>query len=351
MVYTKKRKKLLTSSDQLHYDKNIFKIDYNKKGPQKQFVYILRFPISYKNNQLVSQRVNFTNYFDWMGQIREYSLKPISDRIIKLTKGGKWGLATNSVKLKVFDFLRENDVLEVRLWLDKISGRDNIYHLSFDWLRFLKANSYERVASSSIIITCVKIIGHGQAVITNPPDFLRIFFDNMKPKSTKKLPMRPYKTLFCYIDLGKLKYDYGKTPLSIFENSFQTSLENSNLIGNIYFSNYSKWINSTKDLFLYNYKPNIFRKTEFDGEFATLECKISYMQEAMPFDKILVKMYLVKLFEKGMVLRYEIFKVKANNNIKLAKVTQTIAFIKYKSSIPKIKAIPEDLMEIFKVKL
>src|ERR1041385_3326426 len=121
----------------LGYKKNVFKLDLMCNGPQNQLVYILRFPICYKNNQLVSQRVDFVNYFDWMGQIREYSLRPVTKKILKLTKGGEWGMATNSVKLRIFDLLRADDILEARLWLDKISGHNNIYHLSFDWLRFL----------------------------------------------------------------------------------------------------------------------------------------------------------------------------------------------------------------------
>jgi len=170
----------------------------------------------------------------------------------------------------------------------------------------------------------------------------------MRARSVEKKPLKIYKTLFSNVDFGKKIKDYSKNSLFIFENSYQTSLENSNLIGNIYFSNYCKWINSTKDLFLYANKPNIFKKTEFDGEFNTLECKISYLQEAMPFDIILVKMYLDKLHEKGMVLKYEVFKRKINtSNIKLANVTQTIAFVKYNSSIPEIKEIPSDILGFF----
>ncbi|MFA6378704.1 MAG: hypothetical protein WCX16_02860, partial [Candidatus Omnitrophota bacterium] len=89
----KKKKSFLALIHSLGYKKNMFKISFSKNGPQGQFVYAVRFPVSYKNSQLLSQRVNFTNYFDWMGQVREYSLMPISKKIIKLTKSGKWGLA------------------------------------------------------------------------------------------------------------------------------------------------------------------------------------------------------------------------------------------------------------------
>jgi len=330
------------------YEKNIFNMNFNNTGPQNQLVYTLRFPVSYKNNQLISERVNFTNYFDWMGQIREYSLRPIMNKISELIEGGKWGLATNSAKIKIFDLLSADDVLEGRLWLNKISGHDNIYHLSFDWLRFLNVNSYERVAYSSLIVSCVEIIGHGQAVITRPPDFIKKFFDNMRPQVAKKSPLKKYKTLFENINLGVKIKDFTDKPRYIFRNNFQTSLENSNLVGNIYFANYSKWINSTKDLYLYSKMPDLFYKTKFHGEFVTVECTISYLQEAMPFDKIFVRMFLVTIYEKGIVLRYEVSKFdKVRKKNKLAIVTQTIVFVEYDKSIPTIKKITRSMLNYF----
>lgn len=349
-MHTKRKyqRDALTLTDQYEHEKNFFGMDIKNNGPQNQLVYILRSPISYKNFQSINQRVDFSSYFDWMGQVREYSLRPINHQISKLIQGGEWGLATNSVHLKIFDLLKADDVLEVRLWLDKVTGLDNIYHLSFDWLRFLDINSYERIALSNVVVSCVKIIGHGKAVITKPPKFLQSFFNSMKPKPVKKRRLHVYKNLFGNVDLGKKIKDFYKKPLFIFENFYQTFLEHSNLVGNIYFSNYSKWINSTKDLFLYQNNPKLFKKSRANEEFITLECSVSHLQEAMPFDNILVKMYLIELYEKGMALKYEVFKAQNNfNNIKLAILDQTIVFVGFDTSTPTIKRIPVGILDSF----
>ncbi len=338
----------MTLNDQYECERSFFKMDFGNSGPQGQLVYSLRFPVSYKNIQSKSQRVSFLNYFDWMGQIREYSLRPVMQEISKLTETGEWGLATNTVNLNVLGLLKADDVLEGRLWLDKITGLNNIYHLSFDWLRFLGVDSYERVALSNIVVSCVKIVGHGEAVITMPPNFLRIFFDNMKPKSKKKKYFKKYKTLFSNIDFGHKIKDCGDDFTLLFEQSYQTSLEHSNLIGNVYFSNYSKWINSTKDLFLYRNRPGLFSKNGYGGEFITVGCSISHLQEAMPFDEILVKMYLSQLYTNGAVLKYEVFKVQRNSlDIKLANVVQTIVFVENHSLRPKVENVPQEILSIF----
>jgi len=170
----------------------------------------------------------------------------------------------------------------------------------------------------------------------------------MKPESVKKKKMKRPNFLFDDANFGRIVAEYKKKPHFLFRTSYQTSLENSNLIGNIYFSNYAKWIDSTKDLFLYNQKPGIFTKVNFIGELATAECKISYSQEAMPFDKVFVKMYVEAIYEKAILLKYEIFKEKLNSfNVKLANATQTIRFVKYYKALPRIEVIPSWMLKIF----
>lgn len=323
-------------------------MDFNYDGPQKQLVFTLRFPVSYKNNQLLNQRVSFTNYYDWMGQVREHSLRPVMNKILELVKVGDWGLATNSVELKIFDLLKADDVLEVRLWLDKVSGLDNIYHLFFDWLRVLDNDSYERVACSNLIFTCVKIVGHGKAHIVKAPDFLRDFLNDMRPKSKRKKGLEKWPSKFIDNDLGvKILMHEGRGKF-ICDGIFQTSLEHSNLIGNIYFSNYSKWINATKDIYLYGLNPDFFRWNLNSGELVTLKCKVSYMQEAMPFDKIFVKMYLSELYQNGMFLNYEVLRMdKGGCESRLANVTQKLAFIKSDADVLMCSKMPSFLIDSF----
>jgi enediyne polyketide synthase len=343
----KPRKHVASLNEKYKKEKNFFKIDFKNNGPQGQLVYIVRFPVSYKNLQLMSKRVSFLSYFDWMGQIREYSLRPINQKIFNLTRKKKWGLATNSTSLKVLGLLDADDVVEVRLWLDKITGFDNIYHLCFDWLRLKGGDKYERVALSKMVVSCVEIIDHGKAVITRPPDFLFKFFESMKPRRGRKDALTKYNALFKKVSLGKKIKDYKANPQFISERHFFTSLSHSNLIGNIYFANYSKWIGTTKDFFFHDNIPEFFRRDKFDCEFITLECKITHLNEAMPFDKVFVKMYLSELYEKGIVLKYEVFKEANNSNhIKLSNASQTIVFTDYSTPRPEIKKMPMNILNI-----
>ena len=62
---------------------------------------IERFPVTFKNTQNIGKSVYFSNYFNWIGELREYSLYPIKDELTRLLETRKWGMATNHVKLKI----------------------------------------------------------------------------------------------------------------------------------------------------------------------------------------------------------------------------------------------------------
>jgi acyl-CoA thioesterase FadM len=92
--------------------------------------------------------------------------------------------------------------------------------------------------------------------------------------------------------------------LRLDRQSFQTSMEDSNLVGNIYYSNYYSWQARLIDKYLYAQLPDMF-KQDNEGEFICVGSEVSHLQEAMPFETIEVSMYLHDLFEEGFTLYFE----------------------------------------------
>jgi acyl-CoA thioesterase FadM len=85
-----------------------------------------------------------------------------------------------------------------------------------------------------------------------------------------------------------------------------------------------------------------------NSEFFTFEINISHLQEAMPFDQILVRMYVSEVYEKGVSLKYEVFKkVKNSFSVRLALAKQLIGFSNRFASKPQLEKIPPDVIDIF----
>ena len=274
-----------------------------------------------------------------MGRIREYSLLPVCKSISKLVAGRKWGLATNMVRLKIFDFLKLEETLEVRLWLEKISGKKKIYYLRFEWLRYQLKRPYKRVAVSELIFTCVKILDSNKIKISDPPPFLKTFLESMRPRILRPNTFDKHNIVFNHNKLGNKLKDYTNNPRFLLRRTYETSLEDSNFIGNIYFATYSKWASSVQFLFFHKVFPDLFRKSKIVKEFMTLECKARYFNEAMPFDIIEVNMYLLELYEKGLIVSFDFLNKKGSSKILLAKFNHALAYVSF-MGVPAISKMP-----------
>lgn len=109
------------------------------------------------------------------------------------------------------------------------------------------------------------------------------------------------------------------------EKVINTTLENSNLVGNIYFSNYAKWLGFLIDSYFYKLIPEYYKGSGELGEFVCLNCEINHLNEAMPFDDILVKMYAGTVYKNAIDLIFDFYLVKENEIVK------KLAFAKYES--------------------
>ena len=311
----------------LGYDRNIFKTDITLSGPQGQVVYVQRFPITFKNVQGVGKRVYFSNYFGWIGDVREYSLYPIRDELIKLLESGKWGMATNHVKLQIIGSLKTDDIVESRVWAQRIWGeKDSVIDLMFEWFKVSSEGQLEKVAIGEQRVSWIQITGHGEGRVEAFPISIKKFFDSMRPLKSEGVgnQARSYPS---NLSLDKEICNFGIKRLYLSEKQFSTSLEESNLVGNIYFANYGKWLGKVTDEYFYKTIKNGDSSIALQNEFFCTNCDIYHLKEAMPFDQIEVKLHLERVFKRGVVLYVEFFKQTSTQKLeRLAYATQTLVW-------------------------
>jgi len=94
--------------------------------------------------------------------------------------------------------------------------------------------------------------------------------------------------------------------------TFQTTLEDANLVGNVYYSNYFKWQGRVRDLFFQPRAPALYRGTGASGELRVVASKAEFLRDAMPFDRVEVVMHLQAVHERGLRLRFEYFAQEPN---------------------------------------
>jgi NAD(P)-dependent dehydrogenase (short-subunit alcohol dehydrogenase family)/acyl-CoA thioesterase FadM len=299
-------------------------------GPQGQPVQELRFVVSFQEASGISRRVPASRYLAWMGKMRELVTSSSVPQLIEQIATGEWGLVTNWGEVRVLGELTANDVVQMRFWTDRARGSEVEFFCEFQ--KVLPGGRLERVAMGEQKATWVRLVGHGQVVPAPLPPCLAEFIERMGPRAPESRPLPALPEPLAGLETGPVTYTAprGPSPGRVLRaETVQTTLEEANLVGNVYFANYFAWQGRARDLFLHSIAPDYLRGIGARGELVCLRSRVDYLREAMPFDRIQVVLSLVSLSECGAVLGFEYFRVApGGGREKLSVGTQEVAWVR-----------------------
>jgi acyl-CoA thioesterase FadM len=323
-------------------------------GPQGQAVFSLRQPLTFRDMANPGKGAYFSNYFNWMGKARELPLKPIYDELVPQFTSGQWGMVTNNSKIVYVDEAAGNDMLETRTWLgpDRF-GNQASYTLHYEWHKQTPGGEKSLVAFGEQSTSWVEIVGHGQVELRPAPDYLNEFFDRsgILPRNEQAyLPPVPESAPLAGTDLGEQIYCAPAGPKiepRLEQVVFQTTLEDANLVGNIYFANYAVWQGRVRDQFFHSLAPQLYNGGSRDGELFCIESSVDHLREAMPFDRIEVHMSLKTLHANGLVLWFDYYRKDPQGQLqKLATGEHKCLWVRHDQNnrlVP--EALPADLID------
>ena len=325
-------------------------------GPRGQRVMIARQPLTFRDNRALGGGIYFSNYFTWMGKIRELAVSPILGGLAEDMAGGAWGMVTNHASVRIVGDVAASGVIENRAWMERTTGRDDsTIELRFEWHHRLPDGRCEPIAEGEMQITWVRVIGHGQVEIAPLPQYVRDYIATVAPgraeateraAEAERTERRPAAAL----DPGDELYRTSHGPRAgkvLREEVFQTSLEDANLVGNIYFDNYAKWQGRLLDVFLFEAAPGLFRTGAAGGELTCRTCRVKHFREAMPFDRIRVSMGLRAVYRRGLKLEFEYSRVSPDGSLeKLAFGEQEAVWtVRDADGRPAAAPLPEELVQ------
>jgi acyl transferase domain-containing protein/acyl-CoA thioesterase FadM/NAD(P)-dependent dehydrogenase (short-subunit alcohol dehydrogenase family)/acyl carrier protein len=306
-----------------------------KGGPQGQAVFVHRFPVTFMPVGQLSRHVYYSHYFFWAGTVREASAWPVLGKIADQFSTGKWGGVTNFADLKILGEATTHDLVEVRMWSSGNGGPQNsVLDLTYDFRKVLPTGGYERLAWLEQKTTWVRILDHGVAKVEPYPDYYADFIDYMLPRydgpNSPEPIAEPLQPLFEHggeDDLYMAPPGPAVKPV-LHSQWIETSLEEVNIVGNIYFANYYAWQGRVRDRYLYDLIPDHFRGTGEKGELICLNCRTDHLREAMPFERVEVRMALKALKTCRATLHFEYFKPGHDGSpVKLATGRQEVVWV------------------------
>ncbi|HWR98290.1 MAG TPA: SDR family NAD(P)-dependent oxidoreductase [Candidatus Methanoperedens sp.] len=286
-------------------------------GPGGEPVFVMRFPVTFREAANPSRTLRFTHYFSWIGSLREIMVQPIYEQLVEQFSSGEWGMVTNYAETAIVGEARSGDVVEGRLRLERISGKaGSTLEFRYEWWKMLPLGGREPIAFSSMGTTWVAVRGRGEVEVRPFPDFGRHFIEKLLPRAAHRsaTPDQPAPAPGSELgpEIARAPEGPAQRSRSLREETFETSLEDANLVGNIYFSHYYTWQGRVLDRFFAAALPEYVKSETPAGELRCLYCRVDHVHEAMPFDRILVRMYAAVVFERGVRLRFDYFRLGAD---------------------------------------
>lgn len=315
-------------------------------GPQGQSVFECCELVSFYDSSALSRHMPVSRYAWWMGKIREAVLALEVPQIARQIATGEWGMVTNWTELRMFGEVTANDTVLMRFWGNRPEGSKFCYCCEF-WK--VSGEQRECIAFSEQEATWVRLIGHGQVAVEPLPRDLKQFLEGLGQKTEDHGIMPQPEGTLSHLDLGAPVFETKAAPgrdRPLYTYTLQSTLEDANQVGNVYFANYIAWQNRAKELYLFSVIPDYLRGTGDKGEMITIKSRVDHLREAMPFDKVAVVMYLRSLRECGVIFGFEYFRVLPDGSrLKLAVGLQEVAWIKRKNGRPVATPLPRELQK------
>ena len=90
-----------------------------------------------------------------------------------------------------------------------------------------------------------------------------------------------------------------------YEYRHSVSFQETNLVGNVYYTNHLGWQGRCRELFLRDHAPDMIDELSRGLILATVRCSCEYFAELTVFDEVIVRMSLAELLQNRITLAFE----------------------------------------------
>ena len=104
--------------------------------------------------------------------------------------------------------------------------------------------------------------------------------------------------------------------------------EETNLVGNVYYTNHLSWQGRVREMFLRDHAPDVLAELSRGLALATLRVSCEYFSELHAFDEVIIRMRLGELLQNRITMLFEYSCIKNGREELMAKGEQQIACLR-----------------------
>lgn len=121
--------------------------------------------------------------------------------------------------------------------------------------------------------------------------------------------------------------------------------EETNLTGNVYFTNYFHWQGRAREQFLREHVPEILQQMEDGLALVTLNASCTFLDELKAFDEVSVRMFLQDITQNRITMRFEYWRISTDEMQLVARGEQQIACMQRHNGKLVASPVPDALRE------
>ena len=133
--------------------------------------------------------------------------------------------------------------------------------------------------------------------------------------------------------------------MRFYEYRHIVSFQETNLVGNVYYTNHLGWQGRCRELFLREHAPDVINELSRGLSLATVSCSCEYFAELSVFDEIVLRMKLTDLVQNRITLGFEYWRRKASGEELVARGAQQVACMKRDGDQTIPAPVPQSLRE------
>jgi enediyne biosynthesis thioesterase len=138
-----------------------------------------------------------------------------------------------------------------------------------------------------------------------------------------------------------------RTQLKIrsYEYRHIVAFEETNLAGNVYYTNHLRWQGRCREMFLKQHAPDILKAFEEGFVLVTISVSCEYLAELSAFDEVIIRMQLGAIKQNRIQMLFEYWKQIPEGEQLVARGQQQVACMQRKGNQVLPTAIPPSLRE------
>jgi enediyne biosynthesis thioesterase len=136
--------------------------------------------------------------------------------------------------------------------------------------------------------------------------------------------------------------------MKAYEIRHVVGFEETNLVGNVYYTNFLKWQGRAREMFLRDHAPQVLEELANGLALATVRCACDYLAELEAFDEIAIRMRLGGILQNRINLVFEYYRVTPDGEELVARGEQQVACMRREGKKAVPTAIPVQLREALK---